>query len=83
MVRALLKRKADVNVQELKGHTPLIIAAVNKHYLIVGDLLEAGAHVLSTDSDKGQTALHIASIKNDIKTARVIIEFCHKYDAVY
>lgn len=80
VVRELISRKAEINIQELKGSTPLIVAAMNRHAVIVGDLLENGAQVLAVETDKGQTALHIASAKNDLRTVRTIIDYCQHKD---
>ena len=33
-----------------------------------------------TDAEKGQTALHIASHRNDLRTVKAIIEFCRHQD---
>ena len=76
VVKELIFRKAEVNIQELKGSTPLIVAAMNRHAAIVGDLLEYGAQVSAIETDKGQTALHIASAKNDFRTVKTIIDYC-------
>ena len=72
----MISRKAEVNIQELKGSTPLIVASMNRHSAIVADLLEHGALVSAIETDKGQTALHIASAKNDLRTVKTIIDYC-------
>jgi ankyrin repeat protein len=43
VVRELLSRKCDVNIQEVKGLTPILVAAQNKHSTVVTELLANGA----------------------------------------
>ena len=55
-LRDLIAQDADVNVQDAKGYTPLIIASYNNQPEAVKALIEAGADVDLPDCG-GNTAL--------------------------
>lgn len=56
MTRAILNAKADVDITDESGETPLMIAAQNNHLQIVRLLLKAGANVHLQDK-AGKTAM--------------------------
>jgi ankyrin repeat protein len=60
LIRALVARRANVNVSDEKGFTPLILAVVYEPADTVHDLLDKGAEVNARDAD-GQTALYWAA----------------------
>jgi ankyrin repeat protein len=60
VVRLLLERGADINVQSHSGRTPLHWASFNGALEFVHLLLEHGADVEAKDND-GETALQIAA----------------------
>ena len=62
-----------VNAVNLMGRSPLHLAVLHKHHALVGDILEAGAHINMPDA-KGFTALHEAAELNDLKMARQLID---------
>jgi hypothetical protein len=72
-VRALLKRRADVNLAMVDtGETALHLAARAGHWRIVRLLLAAGARVDATDAD-GTTALHWAAREQRTWIARTLL----------
>jgi serine/threonine-protein phosphatase 6 regulatory ankyrin repeat subunit B len=59
MVRALLARRADVNIKNNSGQTPLFIAAAQGNAQVVHALIKKGADV-NIQNNEGQTPLFIA-----------------------
>ncbi|XP_071944975.1 E3 ubiquitin-protein ligase MIB2-like [Antedon mediterranea] len=59
------KGKADLEIKNNKGATPLMCAVDEFHVKVVGVLVEAGSNVNCTDND-GDTCLHNLMIKNTI-----------------
>lgn len=78
LIKTLIGRGADVNVQNNKGMTPLMCLAgshVGPHkykYRCVEYLLKAGADVNAQDSE-GKTALMYASIKGNPAVIKVLL----------
>jgi len=72
-VEVLVKKGANVNLQDQKKRTPLIFAASNGHTPVVEYLVRAGADVNAKDSD-GQTALLYASKRSFNETAAFLLE---------
>jgi len=86
MVRTLLNRITDINIQDAeRGETPLHLAVCNGHTEIVRLLLEAGANLNKTDI-AGQTPLDAARQedilkllkKSKVKKRSKILSFCKK-----
>ncbi|CAM9791726.1 unnamed protein product [Scytosiphon promiscuus] len=63
-VAALWTRSIDIDQGDAKGHTPLMIAALNGCPGVVRILLNRGADV-SVKSDDGFTALHVSARKGN------------------
>jgi len=59
-VTALLGLGADLNAQDPDGATALIIAILNAHYDVAGQLIDAGADVNLLDKEAGTGALYYA-----------------------
>ncbi len=66
----LLAYRADINVQNENGETPLIKAVQNRQEPIVRQLLEAGARIDIADNVTGYTALEHA--ERDKRAIRII-----------
>lgn len=56
-----IKEKADIDVKDENGRTPLHLACMNKHFEIAKILIENGADVNVIDNE-GKTPLHYASM---------------------
>ena len=56
--RILLDAGADMNMADTDGRTPLMLAALNKHFKLIKELLVAGAQINRRDS-RGRNALNI------------------------
>ena len=72
-VRDLVVRNAALNVADLDGRTPLILATIASRLDIVEVLLEARARSEFKDG-LGNTALHWAAINGDLEIAELLIE---------
>jgi ankyrin repeat protein len=76
--RALISDKADVNQQDEKGYTPLIMATYNGSYEVAQFLLDHGAATEKKDRS-GRTALMGASFKGDERDVALLLQ--HGADA--
>ena len=72
-VKALLRKGADVNAQDIEGRTALMFAVVNLHYETVQALLEHGADVNARAHDGG-TALTLAATGGDARIVRALLD---------
>jgi uncharacterized protein len=71
--RALLVNKADINQQDEKGYTPLIIATYNGNYDVAQFLLDHGAAIEKKDAS-GRTALMGVSFKGEDREVVLLLE---------
>jgi ankyrin repeat protein len=71
--KAAVAKGANVNVQETKGRTPLILAASAGHTSVVEALLSSGADINLTDNDR-QSALMYAAKASQDEVAAVLLE---------
>lgn len=69
----MIKHKADVNVQNQLGETPLMAASVQGHEEVVKILLQSEANVGLRDRD-GHTALTGAAERNHENIIRLLIQ---------
>ncbi|XP_008551404.1 nuclear factor NF-kappa-B p100 subunit isoform X2 [Microplitis demolitor] len=73
-VDALLEAKADFNVRDDTGWTPLQLAAENGSLRAIDSLIKAGDDVNSTERSFGRTALHIAVEGGHIEVVKYLLE---------
>ena len=78
-VKLLLKKGADVNMQNLLGETPLITASRRGNYEVVKLLIENGAKV-DLQKNAGLSALMSASENGHCEVAKLLIENGAKVD---
>jgi hypothetical protein len=72
MASMLLRRGANVNVQDIFGNSPLHYAADKKKKEMAELLIKCGADVNLKDF-RGNTALHTACVNNDIDMVRMLL----------
>ncbi len=73
IIKLLLSFKANVNIQDKDGWTPLHLIAYRNHARMLPLLLEHGADVQAKTYD-GQTALHIAVAQSNLNIATLLLE---------
>ena len=73
VVKLLLERNADVNIQDKLGRTALISAAWKNYLEVVELLLERNSDV-NIQTVSGQTALIIAAWRNYLEVAKLLLE---------
>jgi ankyrin repeat protein len=71
--RALLANKADINQQDEKGYTPLIIATYKGNYDVAQFFLDHGAATEKKDAS-GRTALMGVSFKGDDRDVELLLQ---------
>ena len=72
-VLSLIHKGVDVNVQDERGMTPLMLASQAGHVDLVAKFIEAGANN-NIQSNSGDTALIYATKKNKINCVQKLIE---------
>ena len=77
IAEVLLAHKADVNIRDRNGATPLHLSARDGFLSVVELLLTNGAEV-NAPADNGQTPLHYAA--SDSRTSVMELLFAHKAD---
>jgi hypothetical protein len=73
-LRALISAGADMNVKDVEGWTPLMVAALKGHAKIVVLLLSHGAHI-DAKNNSGWTALRFASSVGDTEMMTLLIGY--------
>lgn len=73
IVKYLVEQKADVNITNHAGNTPLDVAAEKGHIEIVRFLLQTGADVNQQDKNKN-TALKYASDNNQTEIVKILLK---------
>ncbi len=71
-IRELIRQGAEVDVKDLHGRTPLMMAVLHKHAEVVKMLLSNGAEVNMTDKN-GWTALMRATWNNSDELAKILL----------
>lgn len=71
--RVLLAQHADINQQDEKGYTPLILATYNDKYEMAQFLLEHGASTEKKDGS-GRTALMGVSFKGEDREVALLLQ---------
>lgn len=74
LVEFVLNNRSAIDKRNRRGWTPLMVASFNGFDLTVLCLLQRGASVNAMNKD-GNTALHLAYLKNHTSTAGVLISF--------
>ena len=73
MVEYLLKAKANTNLQNKQGLTPLMVAIDNDHDSIMNLLLKAGCKLHLQSYEKGYMALHHCVKSYDIDKVKLVL----------
>lgn len=77
MINTIIAAKYNLNEQNDKGYTPIILAAYHGHSAVVKSLVDAGADACLQDN-RGNTALMGAIFKGELKIARYLMSIdCH------
>ena len=74
LLKELLRRKYNVNIQDEKGYTPLLYASSRGYTKIVRLLLKGGANPNYRMGKFGTTALTLASAKGYIHIVRLLMD---------
>jgi ankyrin repeat protein len=74
VILPLLAVGADIEAQDLRGYTALILATYNDHAETARLLLEQGAQTDAGDGARGNTALHGVAFKGYTPIARLLID---------
>lgn len=69
----LIDAKADINQQDEKGYTPLILATYNDNYAVAALLLMNGANT-ETKDHSGRTALMGAAFKGNEREVKLLLD---------
>jgi len=72
VVALLCRYKAQVNLKDNRGRSPLHIASEHGHIMIVKMLLKYNANAASQDN-KGETALHVAAKNGHINILSILL----------
>ncbi|XP_072248569.1 ankyrin repeat and protein kinase domain-containing protein 1 [Leuresthes tenuis] len=72
-VKHVLSLGAEVNSTTARGHTPLIIAVLQRFHYIISLLLEHGADPTQGDEDQW-TPIHFAAQNDDDKSVRLLLD---------
>ncbi|XP_065159298.1 ankyrin repeat domain-containing protein 27-like isoform X2 [Atheta coriaria] len=74
MLRLLLDASANCNLQTYQAlYTPLHLAVINQRVHVVKELLLSGSCKLDLKDGKGNTALHYACRKNDVRILDLLL----------
>ena len=84
LLRLLLKRGANVNAVDFEGETPFHIAMIGGMHEVVGLLADAGADLNKgcRSFGKENTALHLATIRNDVRMVELLTRYGAPIDAI-
>ncbi len=74
MLAYLLTIGVDANAPDVYQWSPLMRAADNRHYAAVERLLKTSSIKLDTQSDTGNTALHIAAANGDSRMIKLLLD---------
>lgn len=72
-IRALLARKADPNLRDRAGRTPMHIAAFGSHYEAVHSLAAGGGDINAQENDR-YDVITIAAVKDDVRMVRLALK---------
>jgi ankyrin repeat protein len=74
LVRTLIEKRIDINVQDKYGQSALHLAAANNHFEVVKLLLQQQAQVDLQDK-KGRTPLHHATAGNHVDIVMLLLQY--------
>ena len=74
------KVRATLNIQNLNGHTPLMLAAMYNLIQCAFSMVLANADVNAANKETGNTALHIAAQKGHLTFAKLLAVFDARID---
>ena len=74
MFNILIGKGVNINLENKNGISPLMYAINQRNYDMFNKLIEAGANINSKDKNNGNTLLHIAVTKKDLKLVKFLIE---------
>jgi ankyrin repeat protein len=74
MVHFLLNHGANPNIPDVYGWTALMRAIQHKRYRVMNELLESDQLNIDRINNKGQSALHIAALEQDCRSARLLLD---------
>lgn len=72
IIEKMIKKKADINIRNLDGDTPLIIAATESYPEVVELLLKTPGVDINARNNKGNTALQEAILSNRARTVKTL-----------
>ena len=75
VVKMFLEKKANCNMQNKVGRTPLMMASCSGHVECVHLFLEKGANIMSVDQD-GKTAKDLALIGGNWNIVKMLHQVC-------
>ena len=73
LVELLIRKGADIELQDMYGNTPLLYAVDKEHIDIVQVLLKRGAAVMACDF-RGNTSLHSACASNNLEVVEILLD---------
>eukprot|EP00794_Sanderia_malayensis_P003533 gene3533-4034_t len=74
-VKRLIELGTSPNAKALCHKAPLHLASLNGHIKVVGFLLENKALINLTGGRRNRTALHYASLANDVEIVKILIKY--------
>jgi hypothetical protein len=73
LVELLIRKGADVELQDMYGNTPLLYAVDKEHIDIVQVLIKRGVSVMACDF-RGNTPLHSACSTNNLEIVEILLD---------
>jgi ankyrin repeat protein len=82
IVKYLLEQKADIEIKNNEGNTPLHVAVLNHRLEVIHYLVEQSTVNLNTPGNRGNTALHFAMTIRDAKFSLEIVKYLLEKKAI-
>lgn len=74
LIKVLVSYGADLNTKTIDGDTPLTLAAANKHYECVMDIIKMFDCNLNIRGNEGRTLLHCACADGKIDLVHLLVQ---------